>query len=108
MGAGILTLVWPAITLYVVSILVAWYLIIFGIMHLVGALAGPQAGLLVDPAAAGSRRAGPGVWAVRSWERSLVTLVTLVGVWAIVHGVAEVFAAFSVRQTSRRAEHLVG
>jgi hypothetical protein len=59
-AAGILTLVWPAITLYVVSILVAWYLIIFGIMHLVGALAGPQAGLLVDPAAAGSRRAGPG------------------------------------------------
>ena len=108
-AAGILTLVWPAITLYVVSILVAWYLIIFGIMHLVGALARPQAGLLVDPAAAaGSRRAGPGVWAVRSWERSLVTLVTLVGVWAIVHGVAEIFAAFSVRQTSRRAEHLVG
>jgi hypothetical protein len=33
-------------------------------------------------------------------------LVTLVGVWAIVHGVAEIFAAFSVRQTSRRAEHL--
>jgi uncharacterized membrane protein HdeD (DUF308 family) len=48
------------------------------------------------------------VWAVRSWERSLVTLVTLVGVWAIVHGLAEIFAAFSVRQTSRRAEHLVG
>ena len=41
-AAGILTLVWPAITLYVVSILVAWYLIIFGIMHLVGALAGPK------------------------------------------------------------------
>jgi len=41
-AAGILTLVWPAITLYVVSILVAWYLIIFGIVHLVGALAGPK------------------------------------------------------------------
>jgi uncharacterized membrane protein HdeD (DUF308 family) len=41
-AAGILTLVWPAITLYVVSILVAWYLIIFGIMHLVGALVGPK------------------------------------------------------------------
>jgi uncharacterized membrane protein HdeD (DUF308 family) len=41
-AAGILTLVWPAITLYVVALLVAWYLIIFGIMHLVGALAGPK------------------------------------------------------------------
>jgi uncharacterized membrane protein HdeD (DUF308 family) len=41
-AAGILTFVWPDITLYVVSILVAWYLVLFGIMHLVGALAGPK------------------------------------------------------------------
>ena len=41
-AAGILTVVWPAITLYVVSVLVAWYLIVFGIVHLVGALAGPS------------------------------------------------------------------
>jgi uncharacterized membrane protein HdeD (DUF308 family) len=43
-AAGILTFVWPSITLYVVSILVAWYLIVFGIIHLVGALAGPKLG----------------------------------------------------------------
>jgi|GEM_PF-4411781 len=42
------------------------------------------------------------------WQRSLFTLVTLVGVWAIFHGVGEVFAAFSVRETGRRAERLVG
>jgi uncharacterized membrane protein HdeD (DUF308 family) len=41
-AAGILTFVWPDITLYVVAILVAWYLIVFGILHLVGALAGPK------------------------------------------------------------------
>jgi uncharacterized membrane protein HdeD (DUF308 family) len=35
-------------------------------------------------------------------------LVTLVGVWAIFHGVGEIFAAFSVRETGRRAERLVG
>jgi hypothetical protein len=29
-------------------------------------------------------------------------------VWAIFHGVAEIFAAFSVREGSRRAERLVG
>jgi hypothetical protein len=40
--AGIGTFVWPGITLYVVSILVAWYLIVFGIVHLVTALAGPE------------------------------------------------------------------
>ena len=41
-AAGIMTFVWPAITLYVVALLVAWYLIVFGIIHLVGALAGPK------------------------------------------------------------------
>ena len=41
-AAGIITFVWPSITLYVVSIFVAWYLIVFGIMHLVSALAGPK------------------------------------------------------------------
>ena len=41
-AAGILTFVWPDVTLYVVSILVAWYLIVFGVMHLVAALAGPK------------------------------------------------------------------
>jgi uncharacterized membrane protein HdeD (DUF308 family) len=41
-AAGIMTFVWPDVTLYVVSILVAWFLIVFGIMHLVGALASPK------------------------------------------------------------------
>lgn len=49
-----------------------------------------------------------GVWAVRSWQRSLVTLVTLVRVWAIFYRVEEIFAAFTVRQAGRRAERLVG
>ena len=43
-AAGIGTFFWPDITLYVVSILVAWYLIAFGIIHLVDALAGPKVG----------------------------------------------------------------
>jgi uncharacterized membrane protein HdeD (DUF308 family) len=107
-AAGILTFVWPAITLYVVSILVAWYLIIFGIMHLVGALAGPKLRYWWTQLLLGVAELVLGVWAVRSWQRSLFTLVTLVGVWAIFHGVAEIFAAFSVRETGRRAERLVG
>jgi uncharacterized membrane protein HdeD (DUF308 family) len=106
-AAGILTFVWPSITLYVVSILVAWYLIAFGVVHLVSALAGPKvsywwAGLLL-----GAAELVLGVWAVRSWQRSLVTLVTLVGVWAIFHGVSEIFAAFTVRQAGERVEQLV-
>jgi uncharacterized membrane protein HdeD (DUF308 family) len=107
-AAGILTFVWPDVTLYVVSILVAWYLIIFGVVHLVGALAGPKLSYWWTQLVLGVAELVLGVWAVRSWQRSLLTLVTLVGVWAIVHGVSEIFAAFSVRETGRRAERLVG
>ena len=107
-ATGILTVVWPAITLYVVSVLVAWYLIVFGIVHLVGALAGPKLRYWWTQLLLGIAELVLGVWAVRSWQQSLVTLVTLVGVWAIFHGVNEIFAAFSVRQAGKDAERLVG
>jgi uncharacterized membrane protein HdeD (DUF308 family) len=105
--AGIATVAWPDITLYVVSVMVAWYLIVFGTIHIVNALAGPRlpwwwTGLLL-----GISELALGVWASRSWERSLVTLVTLVGVWAICRGVGEIFAAFTLRQVSKQAERLV-
>ena len=107
-AASIMTFVWPAITLYVVAVLVAWYLILFGVIHLVGALAGPKLAYWWTQLLLGAAELALGIWAVRSWQRSLLTLVTLVGVWAIFHGVAEIFAAFSIREGGRRAERLVG
>jgi uncharacterized membrane protein HdeD (DUF308 family) len=106
-AAGIGTFVWPGVTLYVVSILVAWYLIVFGIVHLIGALAGPKLAWWWTGLLLGAAELVLGVWAVHSWQRSLFTLVTLVGVWAIFHGVNEIFAAFSVREVGRRAEQLI-
>jgi uncharacterized membrane protein HdeD (DUF308 family) len=106
-AAGILTFAWPSITLYVVSILVAWYLIAFGIVHLVSALAGPKVSYWWTGLLLGAAELVLGVWAVRSWQRSLLTLVTLVGVWAIFHGVSEIFAAFTVRQAGKRVEQRV-
>jgi uncharacterized membrane protein HdeD (DUF308 family) len=48
-----------------------------------------------------------GVWAARSWEPSLVTMVTPVGVWAISRGLTEIFAGFTVRQVGKQADRLV-
>jgi uncharacterized membrane protein HdeD (DUF308 family) len=103
-AAGIGTFFWPDITLYVVSILVAWYLIFFGIIHLIDALAGPKVGWWWTGLLLGIAELVLGIWAVRSWERSLLTLMTLVGVWAIVYGVNEIFAAFTLRETGKQAE----
>jgi uncharacterized membrane protein HdeD (DUF308 family) len=106
-AAGIMTFVWPDITLYVVSILVAWFLIVFGIMHLVGALASPKVPWWWTQLLLGIAELVLGVWAIRSWERSLLTFVTLVGVWAIFTGVNEIFAAFSLHEVGKRAERMI-
>lgn len=107
-AAGIVTVAWPDITLYVVSIMVAWYLVFFGVVHVISALAGPKLLWWWTRLLLGIAELVLGIWAVRSWERSLLTLVTLVGVWAICHGVNEIAAALAVRQARRDAERLVG
>jgi uncharacterized membrane protein HdeD (DUF308 family) len=107
-AAGIGTFFWPDITLYVVSILVAWYLVFFGIIHVIDALASPKLAWWWTGLLLGIGELILGVWAVRSWERSLVTLITLVGVWAIVYGVNEIFAAFTLREAGKQAERQAG
>jgi uncharacterized membrane protein HdeD (DUF308 family) len=104
--AGIATFVWPDITLYVVSVLVAWYLIVFGVIHLIDALAGTKLAFWWTGLLVGAAELALGVWAIRSWEQSLLTLVTLVGVWAIVYGVNEIFAAFTLREAGKQVERL--
>jgi uncharacterized membrane protein HdeD (DUF308 family) len=105
--AGIMTFVWPGITLYVVSVFVAWYLIVFGVMHFVNALAGPKLAWWWTELLLGAAEFVLGVWAVRSWERSVLTLVTLVGVWAIFHGVSQIFGSFTLRDAGKVAERAV-
>ena len=107
LAAGIMTFVWPDITLYVVSIFVAWYLIVFGIVHVVSALSGPKVDWWWTQLLTGAAELVLGVWAIRSWQRSLVTLITLVGVWAIVIGVNEIFAAFALRDAGKRLERAI-
>lgn len=106
-AAGIVTIGWPGVTLYAVSILVAWYLIVFGTIHVINALAGAKLSWWWTGLLLGISELVLGVWASRSWERSLVTLVTLVGVWAICRGVSEIFAGFTLRQVGKQADRLV-
>ncbi len=105
--AGMVTFAWPDITLYVVSVMVAWYLIVFGTIHLVNALAGPKLAFWWNGLLLGLSELVLGVWATRSWEHSLVTLVTLVGVWAICRGVSEIVAGFTARQVGSQVDELI-
>jgi hypothetical protein len=103
-GASLTTFAWPGITLYVVSIMVAWYLIVHGTIHIITTLAGPKRSWWWTGLLLGSSELVLGVWATRSWGHSLVTLVTLVGVWAITRGVNEIFVGFTLRQVGRLAD----
>ena len=107
MAAGIGTFLWPDITLYTVSILLAWYLIVFGTIHLVNALAGPKLSWWWTGLLLGTSELVLGVWSARSWGHSLFTLVTVVGVWAICRGVNEIFAGFTLREVGKQADRLV-
>lgn len=106
-AAGIIAFVWPGATLYVLSVLVACYLVAFGIIHLVTSLAAPKVEWWWTQLLLGLAELVLGIWAVRSWENSLVTLVTLVGCWAVFYGVNEIFAAFSLRHVAKRTKNLV-
>jgi len=106
-AAGVGIFLWPDITLYVVSITVAWYLIVCGTIHIVSTLAGPKVSRWWTGLLPGISELVLAVWAARSWEHSLVTLATLVGVWAICRGVSEIFAGFSLREVGQQADRLV-
>jgi uncharacterized membrane protein HdeD (DUF308 family) len=96
-GAGIATIAWPGPTLVVVSVFVAWYLFVSGVFDVVISLThthlrGWWMGLI-----AGIISIGLGAWAIGNPERSVLLFVTIVGIWAIFKGVADLMAAFAYR-----------
>jgi uncharacterized membrane protein HdeD (DUF308 family) len=94
-GAGVATLVWPEPTLVVVSVFVAWYLLVSGVFDVAISLShthvrGWWMGLI-----AGIISIGLGAWAIGNPERSVLLFVTIVGIWAIFKGAADLVAAFT-------------
>jgi hypothetical protein len=95
--AGLGAFVWPGKTLYVIAVFVAWYLVFGGILSVVSAFAGPKRDWWWMGIVVGILQFVLGVWAVGSPGRELLLLVNLVGIYMIVFGVSEIFAAFAVR-----------
>lgn len=100
-GIGVVPLVVPRPTLYLLAVLVGWYLMVVGTVHLVQALfhtwdrywwADLVLGL-VEIAIGASAAAYPG--------KSLDVLAVLIGVYALVHGVVGIFDAFALRGLDR-------
>ena len=100
-AAGIGALVWPAPTLLVVSIFVAWYLLVSGIVEVVISLSNTDVRGWWLSLVAGIISIGLGAWAIGNPDRSVLLLVTIIGVYAIFHGVAQLMAGFHYRSLRR-------
>jgi uncharacterized membrane protein HdeD (DUF308 family) len=108
--AGLVALIWPGLTALALLFVVAFWAIVLGIGEIGGAFA--------------SRRRGSSAWGwtlaagilnvvfgvlLLIWPASgILTLVWLVGVFALAGGVALIFQAFRVRSVARSAERVFG
>ncbi|HEV2992843.1 MAG TPA: DUF308 domain-containing protein [Acidimicrobiia bacterium] len=100
-AAGVGTLVWPDATLLVVALFIAWYLLISGIFEVFYALSnnavrGWWLGLV-----SGLVSIALGAWAIGNPDRSVILLISIIGVWAVFRGVSNLMAAGHFRQLNQ-------
>jgi uncharacterized membrane protein HdeD (DUF308 family) len=100
-AAGIAALVWPEPTLVVISIFVAWYLLIRGIFDVCIALSHTHVHGWWMPLIVGIIGIFLGAWAIGNPDRSVLLLVSIIGIWAIFKGAADLVASFSYRRLKK-------
>jgi uncharacterized membrane protein HdeD (DUF308 family) len=100
--AGVAFVVWPEPTLLVLAVFIGSYLLVDGILHLLGAIEmRHDIDLWWLELLFGAGLAVLGFLALRRPEATLTALVLLAGLWAVVVGTAEILAAFVVRSAPR-------
>jgi uncharacterized membrane protein HdeD (DUF308 family) len=102
--AGVLVLAWPSETLLVLAVLFGIQLIISGIFRFVAALASSDltGGTRVMLALLGVLSIIIGLWAVRHAVLTLVALAVFLGIFWVVNGLIDIFAAVAHREMPDR------
>jgi uncharacterized membrane protein HdeD (DUF308 family) len=101
-GAGIALLVWPGRGLYVLAVFIGAWIVVSGVLHIVGAFANRQAPYWWLVLILGVIETPLGIWAMRRPGLTLAVLITLVGAWAIVMGIWQIVIAFEARNLAKR------
>ncbi len=96
-GAGIVCLVWPRVTLVVIAVLIGWVLLFWGITDLVDSLSNRRLPFWWVYLIRGIVSILLGIWALRHPGDALVVLVVVVGLWSILFGTIEIVGAFAAR-----------
>jgi uncharacterized membrane protein HdeD (DUF308 family) len=97
--AGVLVVIWPGRTIEVIAVLFGIQLIVAGIFRFVAAFAADEesGGTRVLLALLGVLSLIVGLYAVRNLQVTVAALALLLGIFWIVNGVVETFAALSHR-----------
>jgi uncharacterized membrane protein HdeD (DUF308 family) len=100
-GAGIAALVWSHPTLLVLGVLVAWYLLVRGLFDIVIALMNTHVRGWWLQLVAGIVAIALGAWAIGNPDRSVLLIISIIGVWTIFKGVSDLVAAFHYRDLKK-------
>lgn len=101
-AAGIALLVWPDRGLYTVGVFVGIWVLVSGLLHIVGALVNRLAPYWWLVLLLGVIEVPIGIWAMRRPGLTLAVIVTLAGAWAVVTGIWQCVIAFEVRSLPKR------
>ncbi len=99
-AVGVVALAWPGITVLALVILFAIYAFIAAGMEAVKAFSSERAGPVMGHLLLGLVDVGAGVIALAWPGPTALVLVLLVGAWAMVAGLVELYAGFKVGETA--------
>jgi uncharacterized membrane protein HdeD (DUF308 family) len=97
---GIIAIAWPQVTIYALVILFAVYAFLDAILQTVRAFSSRTAGPVLGHLLLALIALAAGVIAVAWPGPTALVLVLVVGIWAFVGGVFEIFAAFQSGETA--------
>jgi uncharacterized membrane protein HdeD (DUF308 family) len=97
LAGGVVAFVYPDETLRVISLIVGWSMLLSGILGIAVSLANRDREHWWIGLVAGLLQLGLGGWAVRETDRSVILLLTIVGIYCVIGGISSIVAAFQLR-----------
>jgi uncharacterized membrane protein HdeD (DUF308 family) len=95
--AGTVAFVYPGETLRVLALVIGWFLLVAGILDIVNSLLHRHVEGWWLGLAQGIVMLGLGAWAAGEDDRSVILLVTIVGVFCLLRGINDIVVAFRLK-----------
>jgi uncharacterized membrane protein HdeD (DUF308 family) len=107
LGAGIATLVWPHVTLFVLAMILGWTLLLWGIFDVVGASLRHEVPHWWIGLIKGVVLFALGIWAVRHPGHALTVSIAIFGIACVFWGAMELVAAFFARHARKHLDESI-